>query len=213
MATQQQIQDFINSIAPYAVQEYNASGILPSITIAQAGIESGWGTSGLSSTYNNLFGIKGKGDKGSVNMSTTEYSGLGVPYSTKANFAVYSSPLASIKAHTEFLTSNSRYEDHGLFNASDYKGQAEALQNAGYATSPTYGNDLVSTIESHDLGAFDKGAIPWTQGGEKSTSYASTPSGSKLALDNILSFIKNSGFVVGGFIVVLLGIYFLLASE
>lgn len=49
---------FIESISEGAISNYNKYGILPSITMAQAILESGWGNSELAVTHNNLFGIK-----------------------------------------------------------------------------------------------------------------------------------------------------------
>ena len=54
----QQHEEFIQSIAPAAVNSSHNYGILPSITIAQAILESDWGQSQLASNYHNLFGIK-----------------------------------------------------------------------------------------------------------------------------------------------------------
>ena len=50
--------NFIESIKDYAIKDYQTSKVLPSITIAQAILESGWGKSTLSLKANNLFGIK-----------------------------------------------------------------------------------------------------------------------------------------------------------
>jgi flagellum-specific peptidoglycan hydrolase FlgJ len=53
--------EFIEKIAPAAVADFKTSKVLPSLTIAQAIIESAWGESGLTQKANNLIGIKGKG--------------------------------------------------------------------------------------------------------------------------------------------------------
>ena len=50
--------EFIMRLTPGAVASAKATGVLASITIAQAALESGWGESGLAKTGNNLFGIK-----------------------------------------------------------------------------------------------------------------------------------------------------------
>ena len=49
---------FIGEIESSAIENYKKYKILPSITIAQAILESGWGESDLSKKFNNLFGIK-----------------------------------------------------------------------------------------------------------------------------------------------------------
>ena len=50
--------NFINKIAPLAVEDMKKTGVLASLTIAQAILESGWGESTLAKQHNNLFGIK-----------------------------------------------------------------------------------------------------------------------------------------------------------
>ena len=50
--------EFIESIEQQAYENYKKYGILPSITIGQAILESGWGKSQLALDHNNLFGIK-----------------------------------------------------------------------------------------------------------------------------------------------------------
>lgn len=49
---------FIERIAPMAMVNMRIYGILASVTIAQAALESGWGAH---APGNNLFGIKGVG--------------------------------------------------------------------------------------------------------------------------------------------------------
>ncbi|WP_284502198.1 glycoside hydrolase family 73 protein, partial [Clostridium tertium] len=51
-------QIFIDAVAPIAQETYKKYGVLPSITLAQAVLESAWGQSGLTIQANNLFGIK-----------------------------------------------------------------------------------------------------------------------------------------------------------
>lgn len=50
---------FIKKIGPIAREVDKSYDLLPSITIAQACLESNYGQSDLSQKYNNLFGVKG----------------------------------------------------------------------------------------------------------------------------------------------------------
>ena len=50
-------QDFIQKICGYAISDMKENGILASVTIAQAILESSWGTSELAKKANNYFGI------------------------------------------------------------------------------------------------------------------------------------------------------------
>ena len=51
-------QQFIATLGPLATEDMAKTGILACITIAQAILESGWGTSELAVNANNFFGMK-----------------------------------------------------------------------------------------------------------------------------------------------------------
>lgn len=152
-------EEFINKIESQAIKEYNRSGILPSITISQAILESNWGNSKLTREANNLFGIKA--DKSwygpRVSYTTEEYNGEYII----AEFRKYESWSDSIEDHTNFLIMNKRYKKNGLFSTGEYKKQAQALENAGYATTTNsegkkvYAEKLIGVIESNGLNKID----------------------------------------------------------
>lgn len=66
-------QEFIDRIAPHAQELQKGYGILPSIILGQAILESDWGKSTLASEYNNLFGIKAFGHSKKVTLDTQEF--------------------------------------------------------------------------------------------------------------------------------------------
>ena len=150
---------FIEEIKDEAIKNYKEYKILPSITIAQAILESSWGESDLAQIYNNLFGIKAdsswKGE--SVLLETFEF------YDTKIEdkFRVYSNKNQSIKDHAKFLVDNQRYKKYGVFEAKTYIEQAYALQNAGYSTAEDnsgqkrYAKDLIELIRLYNLQLID----------------------------------------------------------
>lgn len=150
---------FIEEIKDEAIKNYKEYKILPSITIAQAILESSWGESDLAQIYNNLFGIKAdsswKGE--SVLLETFEF------YDTKIEdkFRVYSNKNQSIKDHAKFLVDNQRYKKYGVFEAKTYIEQAYALQNAGYSTAEDnsgqkrYAKDLIELIRQYNLQLID----------------------------------------------------------
>ena len=150
---------FIESISEGATSNYNKYGILPSITIAQAILESGWGKSELAVTYNNLFGIKA--DLRWSGAVATIVTNENYNDSTVANFRKYDSINESIEDHGNFLYENSRYAEYGLFDGKDYKAQAQALENAGYSTVKNengdliYADKLISLIEKYNLMQYD----------------------------------------------------------
>ena len=156
-------QDFISQIAGQAEDEYIKNGVLPSITISQAILESNWGNSRLAQEGNNLFGIKAdkswQGER--INFSTKEN------YNDRiyADFRKYSSWNESISDYASFLRNNKRYEQHGMFDSNDYRKQAQALEDAGYATAKNergekvYAERLIGVIEKYDLRKYDMEAI------------------------------------------------------
>ena len=150
---------FIEEIKDEAIKNYKEYKILPSITIAQAILESSWGESDLAQIYNNLFGIKADSSwKGEyVTLVTFEF------YDTKIEdkFRVYSNKNQSIKDHAKFLVDNQRYKKYGVFEAKTYIEQAYALQNAGYSTAEDnsgqkrYAKDLIELIRQYNLQLID----------------------------------------------------------
>ncbi|WP_053070055.1 glucosaminidase domain-containing protein [Clostridium sp. K25] len=148
--------NFINSIKDGAIASQKKHGVLASITISQAILESAWGRSQLSAKYKNLFGIKTdsswKGPR--INMETGEYRN-GSHVMENWGFRVYSSYEESIEDHALFLVNNPRYSKAGLFSVKSYIGQANALVRAGYATSPDYARQLIQLIEQYNLNQYD----------------------------------------------------------
>jgi flagellum-specific peptidoglycan hydrolase FlgJ len=142
--------DFIGLMAPLAMADQNRTAVLASITIAQGILES---ASGASAPGNNLFGIKGIGQE----LNTKEFIN-GEWVTIKDGFRVYDSWSESISDHSSFLLVNTRYTRSGFFErckALDYKGAAQALQNAGYATDPQYATKLIALIEQYKLHQYD----------------------------------------------------------
>ena len=92
-------KQFLEILKPYVLQDMQQTGILASLTAAQAFIESNKGNSGLTQKANNLFGIKGEYNGQYVRMLTTEYYN-GVKQRVYANFRKYPSWQESIADHT-----------------------------------------------------------------------------------------------------------------
>ncbi|MGG1662867.1 glycoside hydrolase family 73 protein [Brevibacillus sp. NRS-1366] len=149
-------QEFIAKIAPAAVEDMRRTKVPASLTIAQAILESNWGKSGLTINANNLFGIKGTGTAGSVNMPTTEYVGA-TPIATSAKFRKYNSWDESIADHSALILKGTRDKPtryHGVLGA-DYKTACQKIKDGGYATDPAYPQKLISLIEKYELYKYD----------------------------------------------------------
>ncbi|NFE54601.1 mannosyl-glycoprotein endo-beta-N-acetylglucosamidase [Clostridium botulinum] len=138
-------RQFIDELIPISKELYDEYGILPSVTIGQAILESDWGRSELSKKGNNLFGIKATPSwQGKVlNMETSENYNDKI----KDNFRYYSSKGDSIKDYANFLVKNKRYRENKVFRATEYKTQAKAIEKAGYSTKKDKdGNLLYSSL-------------------------------------------------------------------
>ncbi|KRN81888.1 N-acetylmuramidase [Pediococcus ethanolidurans] len=150
-------QKFIKTIAPYAQTMHTKYGVLPSITIAQAILESDWGTSQLSRDYNNYFGIKGTIYQTTKEMKTQEFVN-GKWITVTARFRVYNSWKDSVKDHTLLFVNGTNWNKNqyqSVRTATDYKTAAKALYTAGYATDPGYPAKLINLIQTYDLEKYD----------------------------------------------------------
>lgn len=155
MATAAQAKQFIKEIAPiiqrYAKQ-YGYKVVSP--IIAQACIESAFGTSSLGKRYHNYFGMKcGSSWKGkSVNLATKEEYTTGTLTSIKANFRAYDSMDEGVNGYFVFISSK-RYSN--LKEATTPKEYLEMIKADGYATSSAYVNTNMSCINKYDLTKYD----------------------------------------------------------
>ena len=147
---------FLESIHQGAVDGWKQFGVLPSLTGAQAIIESGWGQSALTTQGHNLFGIKGSYNGQSVTMPTYEYYG-GRYVQINDAFRAYPSNYESIVDHGRFLKENSRYSN--LIGQKDYQTVTRLIRQDGYATDPQYTNTLNRVIRQYNLTAWDQEAF------------------------------------------------------
>ena len=143
---------FFAVFKPYVLEDMKRTGILASLTAAQGYIESNKGNSGLTQKANNLFGMKGEYNGQYVIMPTTEYYN-GVKTKVNAKFRKYPSWLESVADHSRLFNSNKRYAN--LRGCTNYIEACKNVQADGYATSPTYANTLIKTIEKFKLYEWD----------------------------------------------------------
>lgn len=149
-------KDFIKKIKIPAIKAYKKYNILPSLTIAQAICESGWGRSSLTSKYNNLFGIKWTPKCGYDYqlLWTSEWIKSEKRYvKVRAKFRKYDSWEESIEDHSKLLMLK-RYTP--VRECKDYLCATEQIRKCGYATSPTYTQTLRKIIEQNKLQVIDK---------------------------------------------------------
>lgn len=152
-------EEFVREIWPLAVKAGRQLGVEPRAIVAQAALETGWGSrlirddAGVSG--NNLFGIKAdtRWDGERVSVATLEYEG-GLPKPQRANFRAYPDLAAGFDDYVRFLSENPRYRE-ALRAGADAGAYADRLQSSGYATDPRYAEKIRSIIASPILGSVD----------------------------------------------------------
>lgn len=151
-------EDFLKTIAVAAITYYPAYQILPSFTIAQACLESRWGTSGLAKDCYNYFGMKWSSTCGTAykEYSTCEQTAEGVPYTIKAKFRRYTGLNEGIKGYYEFL----RYPRYSnLKGITNFKEACDLIRKDGWATDTAYTAKLTSLIKTYELWKYDLQAV------------------------------------------------------
>lgn len=156
----QRKQVYMNYITQHteeAQRQMARYGIPASITMAQALVETGAGTSSLAREHNNHFGIKcHRSWNGGRAFKTDDME--------NECFRSYKHWKDSYEDHSKFLLVK-RYERLFRLRADDYKGWAKGLQECGYATNKGYANMLIKIVEDYELYALDKGVKASWQGG------------------------------------------------
>ena len=157
--------EFIELVAKVAVKDWAERKImLPSVVIAQAILESGWGKSELAVNANALFGIKKHDWTGAVYVKVaTEQRQDGSYYQVEGTeWRAYGSWEESIIDHNDYIATRKtekgalRYEP--IIGNTDHKEVCKLLKECGYATSLTYPDKLLNIINTYKLTKYDTGA-------------------------------------------------------
>lgn len=168
---------FVGKFAASAIALEKKEGVPALFTLAQGALESGWGEKAIG---NALFGIKAganwkgkkqlvvtteyfkddkQGDKFPEVISITKQEDGRYKYKVKDWFRDYDTVEEGLADHSQFLIVNKRYA--GAFNTETPEDFARAVAAAGYATSGTYAETLISMINSVKKHWPDEaGAIP-----------------------------------------------------
>jgi flagellar protein FlgJ len=151
---------FIAAAVPGAQLGWRQYGVPPSVTIAQAILESGWGRSGLASVDRNYFGIKcfngvyGTLANGCHLYKTNECTKAGTCFATSATFRTYATMAHSFRDHGNFLNVNSRYKPAFAYTR-DANRFIWAVWKAGYATDPNYYTKVTGIMAANGLYQYD----------------------------------------------------------
>lgn len=160
--------EVIAKVGSLFTADQKASGILASVSLAQFILESGYGKSELAQNANNVFGMKkslsGNTWGGSAwdgisiyTKKTQEYEN-GAYVTVTADFRKYPSVEKSIADHSAYLLgakNGTKLRYAGLRGCMDYKKAVQIIKDGGYATSPTYVENLCSIIERWKLTQYD----------------------------------------------------------
>lgn len=147
--------EYIQHYSQLAIISSMGSGVLPSVKLAQAILESENGNSRLTQQYHNHFGIKANAAWTGkvVNMNTGEVFN-NKEVTVNAGFRAYDRDKDSYLDHTRFLEVNPRYADS--LKATTPEEQIHLIKTAGYATDPAYENKVLNIIDQYDLRSLDE---------------------------------------------------------
>ena len=146
--------DFIARYAPAAQKACAGTGLLASINLAQAILESGWGASGLTRSANNFFGVKaGSKWRGAVVTMPTKEEVNGKLITVNAAFRKYATPEAAFADRVQLFRTLTRYQR--LFQLDTFELEARLLKACGYATDSQYPEKLIAIVRKYNLTRFD----------------------------------------------------------
>jgi flagellar protein FlgJ len=147
---------FINLLVTAAQDCQRATGIPASFTLAQAALESSWGSRVRG---NNLFGIKA--DKAwngkTVDVPTHEVI-KGQRVAMVDKFRAYDTWAECLADRARFLKANPRYAK--CFHETSGEGWARAIAAAGYATDPEYADKLIAVMRGRKMSQYDVAGVP-----------------------------------------------------
>ena len=169
-AANEHVTEFLDVIGPMASADMQQNGILASLTIAQAILESDYGRSLLAVEANNLFGIKAYSswdgmvycteNKRAYNSYADAKAQLGEAFMNtyKEKFwRAYPSWQESVNDHSNLFNTADRYEN--LRGLTDYKLACRYVVEDGYCSDPGYTENLIRLIEDYTLYRYDTGEI------------------------------------------------------
>lgn len=141
--------EYVEKYKDIAIKEMLENGIPASITLAQGLLESDAGNSALAMYANNHFGIK-------CHKDWTGEKYIQDDDAKDECFRKYKEAEESFNDHSEFLKTRGRYAFLFELRKTDYKGWAEGLKEAGYATDKNYPDKLIKLIDDYKLYQYDR---------------------------------------------------------
>ncbi|MFM1829333.1 MAG: hypothetical protein RL624_1574 [Bacteroidota bacterium] len=150
---EERVKTYIAQYSNWAMQEQMRVGIPASVTLAQGIYETGAGSSELATSANNHFGIKCKKAWTGETFAHTDDA-------PNECFRKYASAYQSYMDHSNYLSTEKRYQILFTYGVDDYKAWCRGLKQCGYATNPKYAQLIINLIEKYNLNRFtDSAAI------------------------------------------------------
>jgi flagellar protein FlgJ len=155
-----QQKEFLGTVATAARTSQRRYGVPASVVIAQAVLETGWGTSQLAHTARNYFGMTcGPNGGGPIatgcHVGTDRVCDRSGCWPSAASFRVYRTMADSFADHGRQLKTNPRYR-------SAYKARSKPatfvkrMARAGYATDPGYAQRVIAIMNKYKLTRYNK---------------------------------------------------------
>ena len=147
------VKAYLRRFTRLALDESETYGILPSIKLGQAILESGAGSSRLAIEGKNHFGLKHRTWDGDMadEVKGIIYASDDCP--DRCAFTSFKTDWAGWRAHSLVLSAD-RYKS--VREADNYTKAAQALSECGYAGDPHYWRKLIRVIEKYKLYVLDR---------------------------------------------------------
>ncbi len=155
--------EFIDSIAKYVelhAKDYDIKVVSP--IVAQAILESGYGTSELATNAHNYFGLKYREGRcktciGVYNKVGSEQNADGSYTSSAMQWCKFADMENGVIGYFDFINVPN-YDN--LKGVTDPRQYLENIKADGYATSHKYVDNLMAVIDTWDLTAYDGKELP-----------------------------------------------------
>ena len=146
--------DFIKTLWPTIDKvgnELDMSDVIKQVCLAQAALETGYGSSSLMVKAHALFGIKAsKTWKGKVYSAKTNEVYAGIEQTISATFRAYDTVADSVRDYFKLLQGK-RYKE--ALTAKTVEDAVHIIVKGGYATDPRYAEKVINIYKQFIVGA------------------------------------------------------------
>ena len=163
-------KEWVELIAPYAINAQKKFGYLASVLIAQTIQQTGYGQTDLAQPGRyNILGMKKEllndtwrsdyWHGGQFTKITPEWTEDGVQYYKPDTFRTYNNYQDCLYDYCEFMRdaklSNNEYKYRDVLGTTDTESLIYQVRTRGYCTDPTYDKSIMAHIQKWDLTRYD----------------------------------------------------------